>query len=670
MNARPDRPALRRFLRGLVFTCLGLLLPCQLFLLWLAKTDSPVRLPDKALAAATEALAARGIRFSARSLAINPDQTLRAEDVTLGFEDVGDDVLAAERVDLRVGLSALARGRIEPTGVVMTGGRLSLPARLSGDGRPRTIIEKAALDVAFEGRWAVLRVLRLQTREITAFASGEAPVAAFALALPNEEGLRPAEALRQADAWIRRLEDGGVRSIEVRLRSDGPEAAIASLSGLAPRAVTPAPVADVRATELRVDVTAALRPGRVTWTAEASARSVTWGAGDEAMTLSEVTAAAAPKGTPGQIGIVAKAERIEKSGWPSIRCRLETTTDGDFRRATTRFRTSTEGSAAEGEILTEGRTWRSAKISHAALCMEEAMRLSPVADALRQARASVGGSVILRAVSIESNSDGGIARARGHADLSGLNIIGLSSESIAPGRSLPVSTGFDYDYARGEKPLRLPDLRLASVTGEAEVSLRAGGPFSLHLRGDLAPGSLDQVLGRWWVDLWTLFKVRRDPYAYIDVDGEWTKPGARTTGRVKLEDFDFMGAPFRGVEVKVDADMRRTFIGLEDLAGGSLPAHGSVDGKVTWDWSLPSDQAGPHLDVSGDMEPWIAARCAGEGFGGALKELRLPATRRLRVTSRPEGGRLAISAEIEAPGVSQAWGLPLLNLKARTEGAG
>lgn len=672
MSRASRRPALRSFLRGLVRTCLLLLLPCQLTLLWLAHNDRPVRLPDRLLSETAEALATKGIRFAARALMVNPDRSLRAEDVTLGFDGAGDGVVTAARIDLRLGLAALLAGRIEPTGIAVTDARVVLPAPLTADGRPRTLVERADCEAVREGRWAVLRLLRLRTRETSFFASGEAPLAAIIPAGPvgpADTPLTAADALRRAETWIRALEDAGIRSVEARVRSDGEDAAAVSLSALAASAKL-AQVPGLRAEDLRISLAANLVRGRTAWTAEASAGTLGVRQGAEEFVISDAAAFLNPAGPGGGLKLVAKARQVTGAGWPAARVRIEATTDARFERTETRFWLNTAGSRLEGSASVEGKAWRSAHVANAHLCAEEILGLAPAARALAGAGAGVSGSVILRDVRLTAAAEGGLAKADGHADLSGLGILGLSSTTIAPGRSLPVSVGFDYDPARGEKPLRLNDLILGSVTGEAEVSLKAGGPFSLHLRGDLAPACLDQVLGRWWTDLWSLFRVRRHPHAYIDVDGEWMKLGARTTGRVKLDDFTFMGAPFRGVEVTVDADARRTVIGLEDLAGGSLPADGSVDGKVTWDWSLPPEAAGPNVDVSGDMEPWIAARCAGESFGDTLKGLRLPAGRRLRVVSRPEGGKPAVTAEISAPGISQAWGFPLLNLKAKTEGAG
>lgn len=669
MSPAPERPARRNFLRSLVHTCLFLLLPCQLALLWLAHNDRPVRLPDRLLSETAEALATKGVRFTARALMVNPDRSLRAEDVTLGFDGAGDGVISARSLDVRLSLPALAAGKLEPTGLTVTDAQVRLPGPLTPDGRPRTIADRIDCEVLREGRWLVIRSARLRSRGMTAFLSGEVPVATLMTGGRNGADL-PA-ALRTADAWIRDADDFGLRSVEVRARSDGAGGATLRIEALAQPAISPPSSTPVRIEGLRIAASVGVRPdaGLGDWALEADAAQASASIGDIRMNLRGLRVAASPEPRHGGFRIIAKADEALADGLPTARLRWDTLV-GREGPVETRFLLRTDGSRASGRLKTEGTAWRELTLDRADLCSEEMLSVAPLRKALADAGVGLSGSVILREARFVADGAGGLARATGAADLSGFSAMGLSSASIAPGAALPLSAGFDFDAARGPRPLRLTELQLATVRGEAELSLKAGGPFSLHLRGDLAPPCLDQVLGRWWTDLWSLFRVRRHPHAYIDVDGEWMKLGARTTGRVKLDDFTFMGAPFRGVEVTVDADARRTVIGLEDLAGGSLPAHGSVDGKVTWDWSLPPEIAGPNVDVSGDMEPWIAARCAGESFGEALKELRLPSGRRLRVVARPEGGKPAVTAEISAPGISQAWGFPLLNLKAKTEGAG
>lgn len=670
MSPSPERPALRRFLRGLVLTSLGLLLPCQLTLLWLAKTDRAIQLPDGLNTKVVAALAERGVRFQARTLRLNPDRSLRAEDVTVGFDGAGDGVITAERVDLRLSLLALAGGEVVPTGLMVRGAKISVPAALNADGRSRTIVEHADCDVALEGSWLVLRTLRLRTREMTAFVSGEAPASAFAAGGAGGGSL-PA-ALRAAEEWVRKAEGWGLRSAELRLGGGGDGGADLRLTALAAPSFSPREATDLRFEGLRLTASARVAPGTklISWAAEATAEGVNLRQADGALRLNEVSVAASPGSGSGagEVRFVARCAEALAPGWPAVRGELVSQVGTRTGTALTEFLLRSAGSRIEGSVRTTGRNWEEAHVRRADLSAVEILSLPPAKKALTEAGVELNEGVILRDVRL-TRADGR-TQATGAADISGFSALGLSSVSILPGAALPVSARFDYASWRDAKPLRLTDLRLASVTGEAEMSLRAGGPFSLHLRGELAPACLDRVLGRWWTDLWSLFKTSRHPFAQIDVDGEWMKTGARTAGRVKLEGFEFMGAPFRSVEVAVDAGAERTTIGLERLSGGSSPADGSVDGQAVWNWRLPPQEAGPRVDVSGDLAPWIAARCAGKEFGESLKELKLPAGRRLRVVVEPGRNAPVVTAELSAPGVTEAWGFPLTDLKAHTVGSG
>ena len=151
------------------------------------------------------------------------------------------------------------------------------------------------------------------------------------------------------------------------------------------------------------------------------------------------------------------------------------------------------------------------------------------------------------------------------------------------------------------------------------------------------------------------------------MQGHWGALTSRTRGRVLMRRFDFLGAPFRRVEVSVDADERRTLIGLHGLQGGTSADDGAVDGTVTWDWSKPGVLAGPVVKAAGDLQPWIAARCAGKNFGDALQGLVLPRGRRFALELVPLEKGLDIRTTIEADGAFTAWGITGRGLKVGTQ---
>ena len=329
------------------------------------------------------------------------------------------------------------------------------------------------------------------------------------------------------------------------------------------------------------------------------------------------------------------------------------------------FRLLTTASAAEGSART-GDAGTTLKVAQAIVSGEELSATPAVADALRAAGIDLRGALLMRDAVVVLGADGAVTSAGGEASASGFRGLGLSAETISPAEELPLRARFDYLPTRTAAPLRLRDLRLASVTGEADCQLQAGGAFMLHLHGALAPGSLDKVLGEWWVSLWRLFLVREHPYAFIDVESRWGASTSVTRGHVVLNRFDFMGAPFRHVEVSVDADERQTYIGLRRLLGGDSPADGGVDGAATWDWSKPPGLAGPTVRAEGDIQPWIAARCAGKEFGEALRGLALPADRRFTLLLTPGAKRPDVRTTIACKGAFTAWGVAAADLQAET----
>ena len=262
--------------------------------------------------------------------------------------------------------------------------------------------------------------------------------------------------------------------------------------------------------------------------------------------------------------------------------------------------------------------------------------------------------------------------ATGRISCGGLRALGLGAEAIAPGAGSGLNADVCFDATAADFPLVLGRLDLAGVHGEAHCSLRAGGPFRLNLRGELAPPCLDRLLGDWWVQLWGLFRLTAKPHAIIEVEGAWGQPLSTTTrGVTTLAGFRFMQAPFRSVAVRIDADARRTRIGLERLAGGDQEADGAVDGLVTWDWSKPLAEAGPRVHVEGNLQPWIAATIAGPALGTSLKALELPPTRQLVVDVAPGfGAQPDVTAKVRCAEPFRAWGLDSAHLEVTMRSSG
>jgi hypothetical protein len=258
----------------------------------------------------------------------------------------------------------------------------------------------------------------------------------------------------------------------------------------------------------------------------------------------------------------------------------------------------------------------------------------------------------------------------GEVSFSGLDVLGLSPRAVSPARDLPFSTKFSFVPERTPYALLLRDSHLASVAGEADCSLDPGGPFALRLRGELQPSALDRLLGDWWINLWKLCVAKQRPYATIEVHSHWGDHQSEVRGRVLLQDFTLMQSPFRSVEILVDADAKGTQIGLHRLSGVGKD-DGFLDGTMTWDWTKKDSVAGPFIQLRGNLQPWVAARCVSADLGEAMRGLRLPADHELRLDIQPRGLELDVKARVICEGAFTAWGIEsrglTLDVSSRTQ---
>jgi len=670
MKAKPGSSPLRRFLRGLTNTCLLLLLPVQLGLAWLAGHDGPVRLPDFVAEAVTERLAAEGVGFRARALWVLPDLTLAADDVTVAFAGLTGDVFAATRAEVALQPARLLAGEFAPTRLRLSGGRVWCPASVARDGRRRSLIDELTLDVAREGRWVSLRTAQARAGRLTCHLSGELPAgllrAGPAPASSAPPARRLAGVLGPLEEALDAAEAAGGATVTIRCagRSDG-TAELSAQALLGEETGEQIGRVSLRGLRLRGEARFAADGAPRDWRLAGEADATAWRDGTT-LAARRLSLRAHGAGLAGEATAEARLTEVRFG-----ELRFEQVSVGATRATgggpwTFAFRAHTPASFVAGAAHPTADGGRRLRIEHAVVAGAELAAHPAAAPVMLAAGLDLRGELLVRDAEVAFGPDGALLRAHGEAGLSGFRGLGLSAEAISPGQDLPLRTRFDYAPGRGEQPLRLLDLRLASVVGEADCAVTEGGPFRLTLHGRLAPTCLDRVLGNWWIDLWRTFLPREEPYAFIEVAGRWGAPTSRTRGRVLLRDFDFMGAPFRRVEVGVDADERRTLIGLHGLQGGSSAADGAVDGTVTWDWSKPGGLAGPVVKATGDLQPWIAARCAGKAFGDALRGLELPAGRRFTLELAPVEKGLDVRTTIESDGAFKAWGVAGRGLKVST----
>jgi hypothetical protein len=668
MKSKQASSPFRRFLRGLTNTCLLLLLPVQLTLCWVANLDHPTKLPDFLTERISTQLAEQGLSLQARNFWMMPDLTLAADDLSLGVDGMSGDIFTAARVEIALNPALLIAGQIEPTQVRLSGARLWCPASVARGGVRRPLIDTLTLDVTKEGRWLNLRSIQARGGKITCHLTGEVPTG---LLRPEKDNKGPiplsrrlADAFASIETAIDVAERSGGASVSLRCQGSSDGSAEISVQAVLGNDWSDSGLGliQVRGLNLRGAIKVAAE-GRITdWRVDGGAQEMAW----RNITAERVDLRARGKSLREDTVAELTLAQAKGAGLELRRVKLDARPiSGDGYRIA--FGILSDGSTASGSAILASTGTVTAAISHAHLSGAEISAQPELGRLLHAAGVDLRGDVLLREVAANLSAKGEVTQASGEIALSGFRGLGLSAEAISPDKALPLRTHFDFDPTRAASPLQLRDLRLASVTGSVDCELKAGGAFMLHLNGEMDPVCLDRVLGEWWVSLWKMFFLRERPYAFIEVESHWGSLTSVTKGRALLNRFDFMGAPFRHVEVSIDADPKQTSIGLHRLGGGDSEADGSVDGSATWDWTKPLALAGPVVRAEGNLQPWIAARCAGKDFGEALRGLSLPIDRRLTLLLTPGVKGPDVKTSIECAGAFSAWGISGSSLQASTE---
>ena len=663
MNPRPASSPVRRFLRGLANVALGLLLPCQLLLLWVVTREGPVELPGAVGRYLSDQGAELGLRLHARRYLLTPQRTLIAEDFAAEIEGLSGEVFTADRVEIGLRLTGTARGLAS---LRVVEGRLWCPASIARRAERTLLIDRLRCHLVREGRWWQANVSARAGR-LTVDLAGTLPGGLFAAPTTAPTGPRrpPAEScaviLRQAEsalAWPARTA-GGWLSVVSTGRPEG--GALLVASGTLANDWADEKLGLIRIAEPRLKAQLQLdaQGGLGSWNLDLAAQDLD-GQGHQARGL--VLAVAGQGIEPRLVHGTLRLHGVQSSGLAGVEARLDGSGDPtrpwhlDLRTAASQVDLAWRPTAGSGG------EFRSAA---ATLALEDLRRFPLVRDALTKAGLGLEGRLLLADLRVVCDEGTWAIRSvAGRAAFSGLQALGITSDAIAPGRALPLTTEFHYDPAAQDFPLKLTAVNLAGIRGEALCATQDGGAYRLNLRGELAPGSLDGLLGDWWKELWKTFLLTARPHAVIEVEGRWGGPTHTTTrGAVLLQDFQYREAPFRSVEVRVDANPRRTWIGLRRLAGGTTVDDGQVDGAVSWDWANPLAAVGPCVHVEGNLQPWIAARLAGPELATTLRPLVMPPSRRLVVDVAPSApGVLDVTATVHCDDPVVAWGVASAHL--------
>ena len=683
MNTAPAVSAFRKFLRGLVYTGLGLLLPVQLALLWLASLDAPVQLPSSLTATLTDRLAQQGLRLQARHFWVLPDQSLAADDVTLEIVGLTGEVFTATRVEVGVSLPELLAGRVSPTRIRLRGGKLWCPASVSRLGQSRLLIEDIRLEARREGRWLMVPSLLARSGKFVAAFHGELPSAVLQRDTAGGEDPdgastpeRTAKFLRQIEETLLVAERSGGASLNLEARGDADGGARLRGHAVLGNDWSQEGLGLIQARELlalgelKIDARGAL----LAWQARITGKQLSFrdiqggqltlqldGSGNLVETQGHLSLDAVTVGQFSGLSLRSKLSRtLSPTGQASLRARFDAATATSTVHGLAIRTPATTTTELDGFSL---------RIPEGQVAAADLHRAVPaIATALAPLAGDLTGVLNLSDIHAQRTPAGW--QVDGEVSFSGLDVLGLSPRAVSPARDLPFSTKFSFVPERTPYALLLRDSHLASVAGEADCSLDPGGPFALRLRGELQPSALDRLLGDWWINLWKLCVAKQRPYATIEVHSHWGDHQSEVRGRVLLQDFTLMQSPFRSVEILVDADAKGTQIGLHRLSGVGKD-DGFLDGTMTWDWTKKDSVAGPFIQLRGNLQPWVAARCVSADLGEAMRGLRLPADHELRLDIQPRGLELDVKARVICEGAFTAWGIEsrglTLDVSSRTQ---
>jgi hypothetical protein len=167
--------------------------------------------------------------------------------------------------------------------------------------------------------------------------------------------------------------------------------------------------------------------------------------------------------------------------------------------------------------------------------------------------------------------------------------------------------------------------------------------------------------------LWTRLHTSGTLTAIIDVNGQLFPPRSTTCGTVHINEFDFLQAPFKSGDIQVDTNESGIQIGLRNIHGRGSDSAGTLNGRVSWTNKKLAGEGGPFVELSGNLEPWILAKCASDELGENLKNIQLPPSRTITVKAKPGAKNLEVDAEVNCTTDFTAWGIPCKDLLCKVD---
>ena len=669
---KAERPAFNswKFFQRLIFVGLCFLLPFQLGILWFSTFKQPARLPDFIASFIGNQLSKEGIRLQTRSLWIQPDLDIAAEDVSIEFDGISGEMVTAKHLELGISFIGLISGHTMPHRLSIQGGQVWCPAAISRLGQKTLLISEIDGDFHREGRWIVTPGFILRSGPTIATIEGEVPVSI--LDIKNTEAADLAVLRAQISTGLRSLEEfievaklAGGASLHLHAEGLADDGSQINLSGQLGNQKGDSDLGLLQAHELSFlgQIKLNRQGDCASWSMTGTSSNLRYkGLQLERLSV-ELMGAHEWMPTHGRInGNNASLPELPNFHL-TVEMASESTADGG-ERLLVDYQVNSAESFIDGRILEIPKDWNSEKtlgelafrIDHAQLSTAELKKLPLVQAALAKNQVSGDGIIGIDDASLYFKNE--LKRGSGWISFSGLEARGLSANRITKQKNSPLLALVDYNLERKPFALQLREIQLATVRGELDWALTPESAFGIRLRGDILPGALDEVLGAWWVDLWTRLQTPGALVACIDVNGQVNPPLVTANGVVHLDEFDFQKIPFLGVDVQINSDASGIQIGLRNLKGRSTEDVGSLSGSLTWNNKKAPSQSGPFVELNGNLAAWMLAKSVSEGLSEKLKSIQLPLDRQISVRAKPDENGLAIEAEISCLSDFTAWGIP------------
>ena len=665
----------KKSVRGLGTSILVFLLLFQLLLLWVANNQIPVRLPESVSQLILHQAAQEGIKLQARNFWIQPDLSLAVDDLTVEIEGITGEIFTAERVEFQISPSNLFFLKISPQRFNLRGGKIFCPASISKLGEKHLLLEDLRIDLVRRGNWLTAPICRTRTGNFVISLEGELPLNLLSIQNDLLEGSpQPTITIAQSTRrYLSALEEivaltkeAGGGSIQMDANGKATGGAELKLQAVLANHESTTTAANFQARTLEIFGSIQInKQGLIDqWSLQSAVDYLSYKNYSIKHLLVEMSGAEQNRFISGHIiGVDGSLPQLD-----GIQFRAKFTPQRINEMAGIRaiFESQSRESEAVGEL-----SWINSstspvgdfswKIYYAQISAQELNTFSSIQELLKQSRVKLDGYVGLSQTQIEHGQQ--FKWAEGEISFTGLDALGISQKSLSSNQELAMVTRFSFSPERKPFPLQLRNLQLTTIRGELDCALEPKGEFNLRLRGDVHPDALNEILGQWWVDTWKMFEIKKDPRATIDVVGRWGNVSADVKGRVRMDDFTLLTAPFRRVTLSVDTRSEYTRIGIEELAGGKSEEDGAVHGSVAWDWRKPAALAGPVISLRGNLQPWIAADCSADNIAEILKKIELPGSHSFDLFVTPTENGLNVEANAECIEPFKAWGVESRNFR-------